>query len=127
MSWRRPDRALLGLWTAAAVLLLAAALSGFGFYAPRRGHLTAGAAEQPEPAERRDRARVVVEAVMAPAEGVRPSLADVARFYGLEPDSLPCSVRETLDMDEGDLPNDRARQRAERPLRLGDEVTLCLD
>jgi hypothetical protein len=127
MSWRRPERALLGLWAGAAVLLLAAAVLGFGFYAPRRGQLAAGAAEQPEPAERRDRARVVVEAVMAPAEGERPSLADVARFYGLEPDSLPCSVRETLDMDEADLPDDRARQRAERPLRLGEEVTLCLD
>jgi hypothetical protein len=133
MSEPRSTDGLEGRWpvwiAVALALLLAASWLGFGFYAPDRdAPPAAGDAVETTAATRRDRVRVRVTEEMAPGgEGSRPSLADVARFHGLEPDSLPCSVRATRERDEEDLTDRRALQWAERPVRIGKEVTLCLD
>lgn len=115
------------IWPAAGVLLalvLLGARLGFGFYAPARGAVASGDPSLTGHDVPRDRARVRVEAAMAPAPGGRPSLADVARFYGLDDEAIACSVQEAHDLRPGDA---RLRVLAERPLRVGEEVELCLD
>lgn len=118
---------LLAVTLAAAVAL--AAWAGFAFYAPEVGELAggredAGAEGLTRP---RDRATVEVAAYMAGggAEGgeARPTLAQVIEFFALEEDTWACTVEENY----GRAAAGRAAQYARRPLRVGDEIVLCLD
>jgi hypothetical protein len=68
--------------------------------------------------------RVTVEAKMARPGAARPSLADVTAFYGLESDTLACTVRENHGAE---LPDERLVRYVRRPLVPGDDVVLCLD
>jgi hypothetical protein len=121
---RRWSRRLLPVgWLATAALLACGPLLGFGIYAPQRGAVAAG---EPGPGGRelpRDRAKVRVEAAMA-RPGERPTPADVARFYGLQEDAVACTVQEANGLAAGDP---RIERLSRRPLKVGDEITLCLD
>ena len=127
---------LLAVVLVAAVAL--AAWAGFAFYAPQVGELAGGrqgeTGGETGTAGRslpRDRARVEVAAYMAGgAEGggtggaeARPTLAQVFEFFALEEDTWACAVAENY----GQAAAERAAQYARRPLRVGDEIVLCLD
>jgi hypothetical protein len=112
------------------LLLLALALggvsawAGFGFYAPRRGAVAPGVEPKVAAARPRDTAVVEVKLYMASVPGQAPNLIDVVRFFGLEDDTLPC----TVSLNDGALASDpliQARTRQAR--RIGSEVTLCLN
>jgi hypothetical protein len=107
------------------VALGIAAALGYAFYAPVIGQIVTGDEWEAEPAVPRDRATVKVEAYMArePGRGL-PTLADVVRFYGLEEDTIECAVQE----NHGEAASPAAIPvLARRPLRISDEVILCLD
>ncbi len=116
--------AVLGL--AALGLLVAAALLDLGYYPPR-GVLSGGAPLATASAGELPRTRAVVKIVpaMAPRPGARPSLADAARFFGLEEDVLRCSAFATAGEEE--LDERRVRTLEREPHAVGDSVTLCLD
>jgi hypothetical protein len=107
-----------------AALVLAAVL-GYEFYAPIIGRIATGDEAEARPAVPRNRASVKVEAYMAkePGKGL-PTLADVVRFYGLEEDTIECAVQENY----GEAASPAAIPvLARRPIKIGDEVILCLD
>jgi hypothetical protein len=108
-------------------LLAAAAALDLGYYAPRRGVLSGGApAASGRDAELgRNRAVVKIVPEMAVKVGIRPTLADAIRFFGLEEEVLRCSALATAGEEELD---ERRLQALERqPRAVGDSVTLCLD
>jgi len=106
---------LLGLGIAAGL--------GFEFYAPVVGQIAAGDPQKARPDVPRDRAIVKVEAYMSPTKTL-PSFVDVVHFYGLEDDTIPCTVQTNL----GEAASTAAIPALSRgPLRVGDEVTLCFD
>ncbi len=107
------------------VALGIAAALGYEFYAPIIGRIAVGNETAARPAMPRDRAAVTVEANMAknPGQGL-PTLVDVVRFYGLEEDTIECAVKEHY----GEAASPSAiLGLARRPLKIGEEVTLCLD
>jgi hypothetical protein len=105
--------------------VLAAVALGYEFYAPLVGTIAAGEVQEAKPQVPRDRAVVKVEAYMLEKgkQGL-PTLADVIRFHGLERDTIPCSVQE----NHGEAASPAAiTVLANRPLKVGEEVMLCLD
>lgn len=123
MPWKRVGRGTLVL--ASLLALAAAAALDFEFYTPAVGEIAAGDEQEAKPEVPRDRAVVSVERFMAadPRRGV-PTLADVVRFHGLEEDAIECTVQELHG--EAASPG-VVSALARRPLRPGDEVTVCLD
>lgn len=123
MPWKMVGNGTLVL--VALVALAAAAALGFEFYAPVLGEIAVGDEQEAKPQVPRDRAVIKVERIMAadPVRGV-PTLADIVRFHGLEQDTLECTVQEN---HQGAAGPSAIPVLARRPLRAGDEVTLCLD
>ena len=109
-----------------AVLLIAApfaaAALGYAFYAPVVGKTAAGEVGKAAPEQPRGRARVRSELYMASRPGP-PTVQDVVRFYGLEDDTLPCTIEENY----GSVPRPLMPTYERRPLRPGDEIIVCLD
>ena len=123
MPWRTVGSG--GLALLALVVLGGAAALGYEFYAPVAGQIAAGDPQEARPDVPRDRALVKVEAYMSkePGKGL-PTLADIVRFYGLEEDTVLCAVQE----NHGEAASPAAIPvLAKRPLRMGEEVMLCLD
>ncbi len=116
--------AILGL--VALGLLVAAAVLDLGFYAPR-GALSGGTAvaTATDAELARNRAVVKIDPEMALRPGIRPTLADAIRFFGLEQEVLRCSALATAG--EEDLDERRLQTLERQPRALGDSVTLCLD
>ena len=119
-------------WVLAVValgLLAASVVLDLGYYAPR-GALSGGTAAATGRDAELARNRVVVKIVpeMAVRQGVRPTLADAIRFFGLEEETLRCAAQATAGTEEGDELDERRLQALGRqPRALGDSVTLCLD
>ncbi|MES1245886.1 MAG: hypothetical protein ABUT39_30040 [Acidobacteriota bacterium] len=126
MPWRTAGSGRLILIALSVLIAVGGAVAlGYEFYAPVRGQVAVGNPQEAQPDEPRDRAKVKVEAYMAkePGKGL-PTLADVVRFYGLEEDTVPCAVAE----NHGEAASKAAIPvLAKRPIRVGEEVTLCLD
>ncbi len=123
MPWRTAGKGSQVLIVLVALVL--ALVLGYEFYAPLVGQVAAGDEEEARPAIPRDRAVVKVEAYMArqPGHGL-PTLADVVSFYGLEEDTIACTVQE----NHGEAASTSAIPiLASRPLEIGDEMILCLD
>lgn len=123
MPWKRVGNGTLVL---AALFALAAAVAlGFEFYAPVIGEISAGDEQEAKPRVPRDRVVIKVARFMAadPGRGL-PTLSDVVRFHGLEQDTIECTVQEN---HQGAASPAAVPVLAKRPLRVGDEVTLCLD
>ncbi|MEP7010575.1 MAG: hypothetical protein ABJC13_09655 [Acidobacteriota bacterium] len=125
-SARRADSRGVVLAVVVLGLLAAAVWLDLGYYAPR-GALSGGTAVVAERDSQMGRNRAVVKIVpeMALHPGVRPTLADAIRFFGLEEETLGCSAQATAGEEEVD---ERRLESMERqPRALGDSVTLCLD
>ncbi len=107
-------------------LLAAAIVLDLGYYT-RRGTLSGGTAvaSSRESELGRNRAMVKIIPEMALRPGVRPTLADAIRFFGLEEETLRCSAQATAGEDE--LDERRLQALGRQPRALGDSVTLCLD
>jgi hypothetical protein len=116
----------LVLAVVALALLAAAAVLDLG-YSTRRGGISGGTAVTAGRESELGRNRAVVKIVpeMAPRPGVRPTLADAIRFFGLEEETLRCSAQATAGEDE--LDERRLQSLGRQPRPLGDSVTLCLD
>jgi hypothetical protein len=123
MRWRTAGKRIQTLMILLALIF--AAVLGYEFYAPLIGRVATGDEQEAKPAVPRDRAAVKVEAYMASQSGHGlPTLADVVRFYGLENDTIACAVQE----NDGEAASPAAISALmRRPLKIGDEVILCLD
>ena len=111
-------------------LLAASAMFDLGYYAPPRREISGGTGVATGRDSDLARNRAVVKMVpeMALRPGLRPTLADAIRFFGLEEEVLRCSALATAGTEEGDEPDERRLQALERqPRPIGDPVTLCLD
>jgi hypothetical protein len=108
-------------------LLAAAVVLDLGYYAPRRGVLSGGTAAATSRDAELGRNRAVVKIVpeMAQKAGLRPTLADAIRFFGLEQEVLRCSALATAGEEEMEARRLQALER--QPRAVGDSVTLCLD
>lgn len=123
------DSRAVVLGAVALVLLAGAFVLDLGYYAPR-GEISGGTAvatgRDAELARNRAVVKIVPEMALRP--GLRPTLADAIRFFGLEEEVLRCSALATEGAEEGDEPNERRLLALGRQARApGDSVTLCLD
>ena len=123
---RRVESRGVVLAVVAVGLLAAAIVLDLGYYT-RRGTLSGGTAVATDRESELGRNRAVVKIVpeMAPRPGVRPTLADAIRFFGLEEETLRCSAQATAGEEEVD--ERRLQALGRQPRALGDSVTLCLD
>lgn len=100
---------------------------GWGFYAPRVGAVAHGRPDvaSRQATRRRNVVRVRIETHMLDGNERTTTLAKLARLYGLEDTTVPCSVRESdrLPSASGPLVQKLARE----PRKVGDEVILCLE
>ncbi|MDP9122091.1 MAG: hypothetical protein M3O15_12130 [Acidobacteriota bacterium] len=115
-----------GVWMLLALGLLAASPhAGLGFYAPHRGVTAAAGDERAAlPRSPRDLATVEVQPYMSATKGQAPTVEDIVAFFGLEEDTLPCTITE----NDGTLPSSALiRTMAARRLAVGSEVKLCLN
>ncbi|MDP9190651.1 MAG: hypothetical protein M3P06_03000 [Acidobacteriota bacterium] len=102
-----------------ALVVVALLRVDYGFYNPDRGVTAAGRDEVLKDPNERELLRFTLSAAdIQRFRGTAPTLTQIARFYGTQ-DSLRCSVRRTLNSDD--------LTRADRPLRPGTLVTLCLN
>ncbi len=127
-AWRSDPRAAVLLLVTVG-LLAASAVLDLGYYAPQ-GEISGGTAATSGRDSELARNRAVVKIVpeMALRPGIRPTLADAIRFFGLEEEVLRCSALATAGTEEGDEMDERRLQALERqPRAPGDSVTLCLD
>lgn len=123
---RRADSRAVVLGAVVLGLLAASAVLDLGYYAPK-GEISAGtaAASGRDSELARNRAVVKIVPEMASRPGLRPTLADAIRFFGLEEEVLRCSALATAGEEEMD---ERRLQALERqPRTPGEPVTLCLD
>ena len=108
----------------ALVFILAAVWGDFGFYAPLHGKTAVGSEPKITAVRSRDTAIVEVKPYMTSVSGQAPTLLDVIRFFGLEDDTLPCTVA----LNDGELPSTQLIEvRARQARSIGSEVTLCLN
>ncbi len=110
---------------AAALVVVIGSLGSFAFYAPQPGQVATGketraSGQLPE----RGIVEATVEDRMAPKKGDEPTLSDVTSFFGLEQDTIECSIIENnlIIVNEDDY-----ERLASQPLAQGDRIILCLN
>ncbi len=123
MPWRTAGKGGLALIVLITAIL--AVVLGYAFYAPVVGQIATGDPQEARPDVPRDRAVVKAEAYMARTSGkALPTLEEIVRFYGLEDDTVPCAAQENY----GEAASPAAISvLAKRPIKVGEDVTLCLD
>ncbi|MCP4661603.1 MAG: hypothetical protein GY856_39890 [bacterium] len=105
-------------------LIVLAWILDLGFYAPVRGEVAPGQNSKPGETVSRGTAKVTVEGRMSPEEGRAPTLREIVSFFGLEQDTIPCTVAENqiLPISEG-----RVEELAGKEQELDEELVLCLN
>ena len=107
---------------AMSVVLFAFKLD-MGFYNPQKGRVEEGEKVEVMPERPRHLLELTVDEDLERRLGSRVSLYSLIEYYGLEEDTLPCSVAQNFP----NAAREKVPDYASRTFREGETVTLCLN